>query len=212
MIFRHSAGESVRENGGKKQGGSERKYSRFFEGFDEVAVPKEGGKGFKLKRIYTADYYKQELTDRNRIILRIFYILCFIVLCVLFGSAAVSRVISNSTWYVGVFQAACLALLLWLLIALVYYVPSEKLMTVHIYRSMTQHFRRSTAGLSCGFAALAIADLVCVAVNAGTAGWGAVSCSLRYAVCAVISAVLYITERKVVYSTAANPKAPKKKL
>ena len=68
MSHKEDIGKSLQKFPEKKNRGFFSKaYHRFFRGYSEIAVPGKGGKGTRIERIYTGDYYRQDLDRKNKI-------------------------------------------------------------------------------------------------------------------------------------------------
>ena len=121
-------------------------YHQFFEGYSEVAVPSPNGTGTVIQRIYTGDYYRQDLTKDQRILLRVLYMVLFLCVAYLFVSSAMLPLPSNSTWYVTITQAVSIPFLFWILIVFYSYIPAKRDLTIHEYRSSSLALKKATLG------------------------------------------------------------------
>ena len=133
-------------------------YHRYFEGYSEISVPSPNGKGTVVQRIYTGDYYRQDLAKPQRILLRALYVVLYLCAVYLFVSNAILPLPSNTTWYVTLAQAVSIPFLFWIAIVLFSYLPAGHNMTINEYRSSSQALKKSTLGatISMGLAALVI--------------------------------------------------------
>jgi hypothetical protein len=140
-------------------------YHRFFEGYSEIAVPNSSGKGTRIQRIYTGNYYRQDLTKGRRILLRVLYGALFLGAVYLFVSNAILPQASNSTLYVVLTQVASIPFLFWILIALFSYLPAERDMTINTYRSSSVSLKRAALGSAISLGVLALATLAFIFLN-----------------------------------------------
>lgn len=111
-----------------------RKYHSFFEGYTEYTELDKNGKE-KIRRVYTADYYRQSGSLWQTVLTRCAYVLMFVlaVYCVL--SASMDRSAAcNYTWYVQIWHACCLAILFWVFTLLFSYVTSGRNWTIYDYK------------------------------------------------------------------------------
>jgi hypothetical protein len=158
---------SLQKNGKQSKRGirHSKAYHRFFEGYSEITVPKPNGKGYRIQRIYTGDYYRQDLTKGQRILLRVLYVALFLGVAYLFVSSAVLPLASNSTWYVALPQAVSLPFLFWIVIAFFSYLPAEWDMTIADYRRSSLSLLKATMGSAASLGIIALANLVFIVLN-----------------------------------------------
>jgi hypothetical protein len=140
-------------------------YHRYFEGYTEISVPSPNGKGTVIQRIYTGDYYRQDLAKPQRILLRALYLVLYLCAVYLFVSSAVLPLPSNSTWYVTISQAVSIPFLFWLAIVLVSYLPAGYDMTINEYRSSSLALKKSTIGAAISLGTAALVTLVFIFLN-----------------------------------------------
>jgi hypothetical protein len=178
-------------------------YHRYFEGYSEVRVPNPNGKGTRIERIYTGMYYRQDLTTRQRILLRALYVALFLGAAYLFVSSAVQPLASNSTWYVVLPQAVCLPLLFWIVIAFYYYLPAARDMTIGEYRNASPALQKAAfyAAISLGAAAVATLVYVLLHLLLHPAGQPLVEllCAVKYLASGVSVLMINRVEKKVRY-------------
>ncbi len=99
-----------------------RAYHNFFEGYTEYEQMDAKGKP-KIHRVYTGLYYKYELTTAQKVCIRLFYILLFVISVGAYIFAATMDSPGNLVWYTNVPVAFSLILYIWLLVAICYYMP-----------------------------------------------------------------------------------------
>lgn len=119
-------------------------YHGFFEGYTEIRVPNPSGRGTRIQRIYTGAHYRPELSAKYKVLLRLFYAALYLLSVVLFGKSALMSVPSNRTWYVTIFQACALPMILWMLIALLYYLPVREQLEIPEYKRSSRALKRSS--------------------------------------------------------------------
>ena len=76
-----------------------RRYRRFYEGYTEVMVPKEGG-GTRTDMVYTDPYYQADISEKSWRWLKALYWLLVLVSAGIWGAAALLNTGANRTLYV----------------------------------------------------------------------------------------------------------------
>jgi hypothetical protein len=183
-------------------------YHRFFEEYSEVSVPKPNGKGYTIQRVYTGNYYRQDLTGGRRLLLRGLYVALFLCIAYLFISTAVLPVTSNATWYVVLTQVVSIPFLFWILIAFSSYLPAERDMTIADYRSSSLSLQKATfcSAISLGIAALV--TLVFMLLNLSNAPLLELLCAGKYLGCGLLALLMNRVEKKVNYLVIPSPNKP----
>lgn len=111
-----------------------RKYHSFFEGYTEYTERSKNG-AEKIRRVYTADYYRQTGSLMQVVLIRCAYVLMFVLAAYCVLSASMDRSAAcNYVWYVQVWHALCLAFLFWLFTILFGYVTSGRNWTIYDYK------------------------------------------------------------------------------
>jgi archaellum biogenesis protein FlaJ (TadC family) len=202
--------DSLQKDGkqGKRGVWRSKAYHRFFEGYSEIVVPKPNGKGTRIQRIYTGNYYRQDLTKGQRILLRGLYVALFLCIAYLFVSNAVLPLASNSTWYVVVTQVVSIPFLFWILIAFFYYLPAERDMTIHTYRISSISLRRATLGSAISLGVLALATLVFMLLNPVDRSLVQFLCLAKYIAGGLLALSVNWIERKVNYLIVPSQNKP----
>jgi len=174
-------------------------YHRFFEGYSEVSIPKPTGKGYAIQRVYTGDYYRQDLTGRQRLLLRGFYVAIFSCIAYFFISTAVLPVTSNVTWYVVLTQVVSIPFLFWILIAFLYYLPARRDLTIYGYRSSSQALQKATLGASMGMVVVTLATLVFMFSNLSNEPLVELLSAGKYLSAVLLALLMNRVEKKVHY-------------
>lgn len=120
-----------------------RSYHKFFEGYTEYTVPQKRGDGKKIIRVYTADYYKQDLSIKKSVLLRILYVMLLALSLLLFWHYAKEALAVNGCWYVVLAQAGTVVGMFWLCAAFLSYLPVRK-MTVYEFHSASIALKRAS--------------------------------------------------------------------
>jgi hypothetical protein len=174
-------------------------YYRFFEGYSEVSVPKPNGKGYKIQRSYIGDYYHQDLTRGQRLLLRGLYVVIFLCIDYLFFSTAALPVTSNATWYVVLTQVVSIPFLFWILIVFFNYLPVWRDLTIYEYRSSSQALQIATLGASLGMGLVALATLVFMFSNLSNEPLLELLSAGKYLSAGLLALLMNRVEKKVRY-------------
>jgi len=206
LSLRDRLRDSARENTGNRRSGASpsKAYHRHFEGHSEITVPKPNGKGARIQRIYTGNYFRQDLTEHQRVFIRVLYVALFLCIAFLYTSSAVLPLTINSTWYVALPQAVSLPFLFWILIAFFSYLPAERDMKIADYRSSSLHLLKATMGSAICLGVTALAILVFIVLNPSDEFLRELLCTGKYIVAGLIALAMYRIERKVSYLTIPN--------
>jgi archaellum biogenesis protein FlaJ (TadC family) len=183
-------------------------YHRFFEGYSEITVPKPDGKGYRIQRIYTGNYYRQDLTNGQRLLLRGLYVALFLGIAYLFVSNAVLPLASNSTWYVILTQVVSIPFLFWILIAFFFYLPAGRDMTVADYRSSSLALKKAALGSAISLGIIALATLVFMLLNLSDEPLLELLCAVKYLAGGLMALSMNWIERKMNYLIIPSPNKP----
>ena len=141
-------------------------YHRHFDGYKELKYRDPTGKTV-IERTYVGDWYEPALSRENQIRLRVLYVLLagFGIAAFVFG--ALRQTPCNSVIYVALFQALAIAMIIWLIYVLIFYVPTLGRMTIGDYNTL--------------HAPLIRASLMCTIALWGSAAGSVLSCFLNAA-------------------------------
>jgi hypothetical protein len=176
-----------------------RAYHRHFEGYTEFLVARSNGKGTRIKRIYTGNYYRQDLFRLQRVLIRFLYLILFAGAVALYISSAILPLTGNSTWYVVLPEAFCLPFLFWIIIAFLFYMPAETDMTIADYRSSSQSLRKAALGAAISLGVTAIAALIFSLMHPFDEPTAELLCAAKYLACGLILFAINRIERKIKY-------------
>jgi len=101
-------------------------YEKFFAGYDIYSSPRRRGIGRKIVREYKGPLYRQNLTSRQAVQLRILYVFLFLAALAFMIAALCLKTASNYSWYVMVSALFYAVFYARLLIALNDYVWSKR--------------------------------------------------------------------------------------
>jgi hypothetical protein len=180
-------------------------YHRFFEGYAEISVPKADGRGYRIQHIYTGNYYRQDLTTGQRILLRGLYVALFLGTVYLFVSSAILPLASNSTWYVVLTQVVSIPFLFWILIAFFSYLPAGRDLTIAEYRSSSLALPKATLGAAISLSLAAFAMLVFLLLNPSGEYLVELLCAVKYLAGGLLALAMNRVEIKVNYLIVPSP-------
>ena len=183
-------------------------YHRFFEGYTEFRVPNPNGKGYTIQRVYTGNYYRQDLTKSQRVLLRLLYVVLFLCIVYFFVSCAILPVLSNSTWYVALTQAVSIVFLFWTVIAFISYLPAGQDMTINAYRSSSLALHTATLGSAVSLGVVALATLVFILLNVSTEPQVELLCAIKYLAGGLLALAMNRKEKRVNYLIIPSQNKP----
>jgi hypothetical protein len=183
-------------------------YHRFFEGYSEITVPHPNGKGTSIQRVYTGNYYRQDLTKSQRILLRMLYLVLFLCIVYFYISSATMPLTINSTWYIVLPQAASVVFLFWILISFFFYLPAERDMKIADYRSSSLSLLKAFEGSAICLGATALAVLIFILVSPLGESHNELLCAGKYLIAGFIALSIYLIEKKISYLKIPNQIVP----
>ena len=210
MSLRDRLRDSMRKDSKQGRNGvsHSKAYHRHFEGYSEIIVPKHNGKGTRIQRVYTGNYYRQDLTNGQWILIRFLYVALFLCVAFLYTSSAIPPLAINSTWYMVFAQAVSLPFLGWIIIAFVAYLPAKRDMTIADYRSSSLSLLKATMGSTVCLGLTALAALIFILLNPSNELLRELLCVGSYVVGGLISLAMHQIERRVNYLTIPNQHLP----
>jgi len=116
-------------------------YHSHFQGFSERKVPGKSGKGYLIKRIYTADYYKYHETNFIWQLKKICYLLLLIgaVTALIMGGISSSDL--NSIRFIGVTQVLAWIPIIYLVYNMIFQLLAHRMMTIGDYTVASLHLK-----------------------------------------------------------------------
>ena len=135
-------------------------YHRYFEGYTEYRELDQNGKEH-LRRVYTSSWHIQDLTKKQRILVRCLYVFLFLLMAGAVALAGFRQTAGGKAFYVVIPVLAVLCVLMWLgYILLVNYLFLPEKMTVHDYRASSVSLSRAALVLVIAFLASAALSLL----------------------------------------------------
>ncbi|MDO9085296.1 MAG: hypothetical protein Q7U53_03710 [Anaerolineaceae bacterium] len=185
-------------------------YHHHFEDWSEFEEQKSNGK-VRIRRVYTGVWYRQDLSDRRRIFLKLLFSTLFVFAAVLFIICSAQYVGSNQCWYVAITQAGAIAGLVWMGIGIFNHLTAKKRMTIAEYRSSSGTLRVGSIIVAISFTAAMLMTLLFVLLQNKEIMFGReVMCAAGYLICVVAVFTVNHIERKIRYiETPSGNEAPR---
>ncbi|MBR1822188.1 MAG: hypothetical protein IJ769_11295 [Clostridia bacterium] len=181
-----------------------RSYHRYFEGYTEYKELDQNGKE-RIRRVYAADWYQQDLPKGKRIGVRLLYSLLFLMMVAAVVGAGILQGGAGTRFYIVIPELVTLCLLSWLgYVLLVNYLFMPKKLTVHEYKASSLTLRIVTLAAAVAFAADALMAALDLALVGGARGGWAIALFLAGAACAW---VMRLVESRIHYDQIENPAA-----
>lgn len=178
-------------------------FHRYFEGYAEHRVPREDGT-FQIERFYVGDYYRQDLSDRGRMGIRLIYILLFFLSVRIFILAGVQNTGSNLFLGTIACQVGCVCAYIWLFFILIAYLTSKREMEVRTYRETSESLRKCTRVLFCFQCGAMTMSLMYLVLSRGENVVLELECAALYGISAAAIFFMGKTEREIRYITIPN--------
>lgn len=182
---------------GKQTNHGSKTYQKFFEGYDEITVPKKDGNGYRIRRLYKGEYYRQDLSAGRWIFLKIIYSLLFLISFGIFTNAALSSTPANSVWYVTIFQSLDVIFYLWSFSVLCSYVVSARNMTISKYKRACVPFKYAFRSTSIALLLTVFLNIIFLFMGAA-AGSNAIYL-IEYSISALLILLVDRIESKISY-------------
>ncbi len=210
MSLKDRLHDSMRQDNGKSKDGfsHSKAYHRYFEGYSETIIPKSNGKGSRIVRVYIGDYFRQNLSPRKRITIRVLYVVLFVCAAVFYISSAVQPLTINSTWYVVLPEAISLLFLSWILLTFLSYIPAERDMTIEGYRSSSLSLLKATLGSATCLGIAGLTTLIFIVLNPVDEYLSVLLCSGKFFAAGLFALAMNRIESKVNYLTIPNQNKP----
>ena len=139
-------------------------YHSYFRGWTEKRVDREG-KPFRVERVYTAPWIRQDLPPRDYILIRVLYGILLALSIALFAIAMTQRVGSNSCWYVALFGLPTTIIMFVVAWMYVGYAKAPRQMTLYEHHSTSVYLKRICLIFSIGLAATALSTVLYTLLN-----------------------------------------------
>lgn len=204
MSLREGIGDSIRQNGGKKDNPAahaRRAYARAFEGCTPRRVLSADGKRERLVQEYTGKYYRRCLPRGQNIRHGMACAALWLAASFLYGSAAVRPLACNMVWYAVLPQSAAIVFLCWLGVCLVFCFGTGAgagKMREHAYRGGPRRLRYAALGSAASLLAAALLSALCAALRKEPESF---SCAVQLLLAAALPLAIWRSERRVLYTS-----------
>ncbi len=191
----------LNEEAGKMQVWHSIFYHQHFDGYEESYDADGSG---KIRRVYTAEYYRQALPRTKSIRNRVGYSVLFAVGMTAYICGASMPVACNCVWYVNLPQALSLPCLLYTFFALCHYVVMPEKMERRYYRTAVRGFAAGIRGVEIcsAFSALSVTVFL---LREGISGNDRTVLSLAlFVITGAAALVIGLNEHRVFYEKLEN--------
>ena len=175
-------------------------YHRHFDGYKEIKFKDPTGKTV-IQRTYVGDWYEPDFTRENQIKLRVLYVLLTVFGVGLFIYAATRVTACNTALYVALFQGLAVAMLIWLIYVLIFYVPSLGRLTVGDYNSIHQPLIRASFMMTLCMWACAAGAILSLILNGYLMD---ILCCLLFAAAGLMFFIINRMESRLIYHVLPN--------
>lgn len=180
-------------------------YHRYFEGWTEITEPKPSGRGVRIKRVYTGEYYKADMSPRERRIHKMISAVLVLLSVVLYVRACYMSLESNVVWYVVFpeFMALCGCIfLVWFLISKL---TAPELLKIREYREGMKNLKLAGAVQAIFLALTSLNTLLHFFLNSGDSG--EIFAAVMFLAASAAAFGVYLMEKKVKYNRISNENA-----
>lgn len=203
MGFSKPAGDNLRTHGAQKKPEKigTRAYNSYFEGYTEYITTDSRGRQ-KKRYVYTDPYYRQDLTKRQWISVKLGHSAAFLLACALFAYGAIQPYVSVVLWYAQGLAFFSLAWLLYILAAC--YLPAGANLTAYMYKKSAAPLRRVALGAAILQWLLAGILLLCLIMSSDPFAIQGILTMLAYAAAGVVLLLMYLREKRIKYIRTEN--------
>lgn len=173
-------------------------YHRYFEGYTEAKVQGKNGRK-KIMRVYTGQYYSQNLSDRKWKENKIFFLFLYLTAVVLFIFFAAINKDNNKIWFTELSETLVFLAFFWMLYVILNYLAAPRNMTINQYRSSSVMLIKSgkVATIAAWFAA--VMQIVYVCLPESTDKRYGMICAIAYGFSGLAVWYLTVLESKMKY-------------
>lgn len=178
-------------------------YHKYFHGYTEVRTEKSGG-GYKIKRIYTDNWYVKKLSDKTYYIMKAVYLCLCLFACVLF-CWLMSRPYFDGNYVraVAVVELISLLCLGLLTVSVTVYLFTKRRMTWWEYYSSSHRIKRYSLAATIGQIFTAVFIIVNMFQGVESVKRECML-AMGICVCAAATFTLFLLEEKALYEEEEN--------
>lgn len=183
-------------------------YHSYWRGWSELRVNRLG-RPFTVERVYTAPWIRQDLSNRDYVLVRILYGLLIALSIVLFSFAMTRRVGSNTCWYVALFGMPTTIIMFVSVWMFVVYAKAKRQMTLWEHRCSSSYLKWTCLVYAIALCATAASTVVYIFLNISDEPWLQLMNVVLDLLAAACAFVVFRLERKMKYIDIPNTnKAP----
>ncbi|MCD8014168.1 MAG: hypothetical protein LUG99_13515 [Lachnospiraceae bacterium] len=179
-------------------------YRTFFAGYTEKKIPSPNGIGHKIQRVYTADYYRQQLSQKQVILLRIVYLLLHVGAAACILSALSQHSDFQYAWYCIIAECLMLLSAVPLTATLLLYLISHRNLTIGEYHSTSKGIRRYSTIASALSLTNVLTVLIYLFLHGARPGVSDGKALLEFLAGSLLFFLISRIEKKITYITVAN--------
>ncbi len=177
---------------------------RYFEGYEAYKVPNGKNKKAKIVQIYTKEYYRVDLSDKQRLAYKVIYPLLALVVLSIFLYCATRNLTGNRELFVAIPEALSLFALIWMLITIIEYITRKTDMTIYTYQTTSINLKRVSLFSAVLLGVNALAMFIFVLFHRGDEPLMHSLCALGFIAGGVITYMLNRHESKTNYIRTPN--------
>lgn len=181
-------------------------YHRYFEGYAEKYVTDDAG-NMKVMRVYAGNYYKQSISDKARICVRLAYAVLFVFTAAAYVYAGVRAVSCIPSRYVELPIAVSLLLLIYLAMSVFYSLTASREMEIRVYRESSEALKRASLSSAIVLALSAVIDIVLALITNTEFSSQLIVCIAVQLLSGISSMGIYLIESRIKYDVLP-PKHP----
>ena len=178
--------------------------SRYFADYDvkKEYNPRRGR--METKRVYVGEYYIQDITMRQKILIRVLYLALFIASVALFVHCACQSTGSNFAWYVTLPQVVCVPAMMWMVGGFMMYLPGIGKIQKWDYKHGAVTLRRTSLVSAVCLGVMALGTLAFYVFHREESDSQTLLNVLLFGLAACMMAAVFITEKKIPYRILEN--------
>ena len=181
-----------------------RHYHDYFEGYAERKTPGSDGRRTRIERVYVREYYRQDVSDRARLLLRICYVPLYLLGAGIFLYTGTRQTEGNMALYVTFSCFLTLVMMLWTAIVLFSWLSAPREMTLWEYHSGSVRLRGAAFAAGILLVLDTAATGIFILLNHDSVLKGNLLSMLGFSVSALLMFTLHYAEKKVPYRKIPN--------
>lgn len=178
-------------------------YHKRYEGYMENIVTDVKGRR-RIHRVYVGEYYSQDISAKNRVLIRILYIFLYLlsVACFIFVSSRNSK--SNYVIFIQIICFLLIMAMLMMMLFLVSYITSPKSMTVWEHYAGPVRIKVTSAAIAILLGIEALAVIIFVIFHSDIILWDEIVNIVGYLIASMSMFLINRVENKIQYNKTLN--------